>query len=417
MLQVIVTIILYPYLSVLWYYFSYVGVLFIALFLIGYLIHNFFPVKRERFIKKQFDSLQYTQKAAEINRIGVTSRAKFNAKVAFGELMEDLIKFHFRRNVYSQKALELLLNPEASDNSKVTISTKIQGFVQLLKDKLHSLQSQSLSESVLTASVHLLERFVVSYKELCAEIQMRNPKEHFEHRHLDEFNDFSFDNDDEGIKWSVELDKIHQQMQLRLKYSGKLHCGIGNGKEAELMQLRKYTSKIMDLMADAGFPITPSKSLRILIREWVVCKLAWPILNRITHPDIINKYIATKANERIMIQKTVKTFRAKLDFEHESFPPAFLILNYQPKVYSLAEKMRYLDVISRYLRKANSIVDVSAVKHELAYDIKAKYEQIGILYEFMQQNWKKMECMRMKLKYIEDISDQRKQLYARSKKG
>jgi hypothetical protein len=364
---------------------TYLGALFSVLFVFGYLIHTYIPRNTKTFTLSKIKSIPKSFQSKETKRkVQLEPIRETLIGSAFQQILKDFIRSQLSTNIHSPTILRLLATQNSSDNSSI-IDAKVQEFTALFMNLFLSVKCQTISDDIASTSLVLIQKFVDDYKEIRGEYELNDSAnenaDDYEHRHLDDFNDFSVvnvDNEDESIKWSVDLDKMHQQIYFRLKYAGILHSGVGNGKDGELALIRKWTTVIMNMMEKNGMPMTPSKTLGILFREWFVCTIGWPLLNRITTPDFLNSYIISVANDRIKIQKTVKAFRARLDFDYEHFPPAFLIYEYQQHKFTMAEKLRYIEVIARYLKKATSLIDIEAVKYELLFEINSKNILISI---------------------------------------
>lgn len=371
---------------------AYLGALFSVLFIIGYLIHTYIPRNSKIYTLSKIKSIPNSFHLKEIKHINTKTSPHSVEPIretligsAFQKILKDFIRDQLSTNVHSSTILRLLATQNSSDNSTI-IDSNVHQFTSLFMNIFFSLKFQAGLDDIASRGLELIQKFIDDYKEIRYEYQSNNSINEnntvYEHRHLDDFNDFSVDSvdiEDESTKWSVDIDKMHQQIYFRLKYAGILHSSVGNGKDGELALIRKWTTVIMNMMEASGMPMTPSKTLRILFREWFVCTIGWPLLNRITTPDFINSYILSVANDRIKIQNTVKAFRARLDFDYEHFPPAFLIHAYQQHKFTMAEKLRYIEVIARYLKKATSLIDIEAVKYELLFEVSSQNVIISYL--------------------------------------
>ncbi|KAJ3304517.1 Intermediate filament protein [Kappamyces sp. JEL0829] len=198
-------------------------------------------------------------------------------------------------------------------------------------------------------------------------------------RHLDDFNDFSVESEDDSLTWSTEVDKVNEQVLLRLRLAGKLHPAVALSPQAQQQHLRNLFNDMVAFV-EAKFPAhvpTRNRVVQIIVREFAVCQMVEPFLNRIARPEVLNSYILEKANRRIIVQKAVHTFKMALDTHFTTFPPSFLISHYETRRYTIHEKLKYADLVLRYSKKATSIIDIGTVRHEVLREMKRKSDELA----------------------------------------
>jgi hypothetical protein len=196
-------------------------------------------------------------------------------------------------------------------------------------------------------------------------------------QHLDDFNDYHTGSNDDAIKWSMEVDKINEEILLRLRLAGKLHPAI-KSKEAEQEHTRNLFKGFL-LFLSTKYPsyIPQNRIAQILGRELLVCQFALPLIDRMANPEILNTYVLEKATRRIVVQRAVSSFRKHLEVHFSQFPPIFLISNSKPQKFTLYDKQKYVDLVGRYARNATSVIDICAVRHEILREMKRTEDQLS----------------------------------------
>jgi hypothetical protein len=286
----------------------------------------------------------------------------------------DATKFTKQISDYLLSTPKSLGSSTLSVDEEVTIlDTKVSTFLRVAIEQFHSPKGQNLYELLWINGLECLRDHIKLYKATRAEVEIQlnvTSEEQMMARHLDDFNDFSAENENENVKWSQNLDAVHNMMLLRLRANRLLHPAVGQDHEAEQAYLRDVANQCLALFDQSKLPTSQSKIIQILLREWIVCKGVWPLMHHFAQPDTINQYILEKTNRRLVIQKAVKKFCTKLESDHTQFPPVFLISHYVPQKFTTGEKIRYLDVIVKYSKKATSLIDINAVRHEIQKEIK-----------------------------------------------
>ncbi|KAJ1332603.1 hypothetical protein BSLG_008232 [Batrachochytrium salamandrivorans] len=230
-------------------------------------------------------------------------------------------------------------------------------------------------------------------------------------RHLDDFNAFLGDPTDNASVWSSNMDDLNAKICIQMAGMGFLHSVVGKGALQEKTYLRAKFDSLFSIISkkldSSGSTATHSDSRtpsrnesphtgnrfadsvsdhpvqsrpclgtleQILMREISVCQVVWPFLERVSHPHIINKAIIDMAQGRIALLKAVKLFRGHLDSFYTQFPPKFLLRDCEGGMgafhTTLNEKHRIFEAVSKYSRKARSVIDLRAVHHEVIRELK-----------------------------------------------
>lgn len=166
-----------------------------------------------------------------------------------------------------------------------------------------------LHEQIIEGWLNIFMQHIKNYKELRAEIDAHEPlKTTKKPRHIDDFNEYNYVSEDDSTQWSLKLDKINNEIVNRMKAKGSLHEAAGRNKLAEQEYIRKLSNQIislidknMDKKNNIGINDkkcgTESKILKTLIREWIVCKITWPIFHHFWTPDYLNQMILEQVHK------------------------------------------------------------------------------------------------------------------------
>ncbi|KAJ3275847.1 Intermediate filament protein [Terramyces sp. JEL0728] len=347
---VIATIILYPYVGWIWSVLSVSGLILTVFFILGAVF--------------QLQKVTFKQKNLVINyekpkRIA----AKRSAYSQIHETVFGMIKEFV--------PMELL-----KPTQQGLIDEKMDSFLVILVDCLHLLANHPLYESLWVNFLTVLEAHIKQYQKFRDECQ-GSLISNDEPRHLEDFNEYSTETDNESITWSSNLDKIQEQILLKMKATDTLHTSVGRGAEIEQQYLRGVANQVIHFNDSYSktFPSSPSKIVQVALREWVVCKGMWPLINKICQPDTVNCYLLEKANRRLVLQKAVKSFRSLIEADFTIFPPPFLVSGPFPQ--TIFEKHRYGINVQKYLKKAISLIDLNVIKFEVLRELKKRSEELA----------------------------------------
>ncbi|KAJ3056478.1 Intermediate filament protein [Rhizophlyctis rosea] len=264
--------------------------------------------------------------------------------------------------------------------------------------------------------------------------------------HLDDFNEFAQD-DDEGVgtAWddadvaqhdamdekmipSAELlrnnpEELNALILLRMMTLNVLHPALRQGPEGEKTYWRGLVTRVWDILeTESPSPLTlgansgvgqdatmtqnsfqTSKMMKLLIREWIVCRLAWPCMDKICQPDYLNQRIAEKAQKRIMLQKTIRGFRTFLDSHFSNFPPSFVQSNadsaHTPA--SLTERSRFFEPLSKYSRKVRSGIDAKAIRHQIVSELRRRVDEAKDLQYYEELYGEPVEVLKRYVKSLD----------------
>jgi hypothetical protein len=113
-------------------------------------------------------------------------------------------------------------------------------------------------------------------------------------RHLDDFN--NEENEDIALKWSKSVAVVNEQILIRLKLAKKLHPAVDKSPLMEQEHLRTAFKTLISLYYENNRKKAPSilKVFQIVTREWIVCQVVWPIIERLSSPVSLNSYIIEK---------------------------------------------------------------------------------------------------------------------------
>lgn len=268
------------------------------------------------------------------------------------------------------------------------LSLKMTDASEMVVDWINRIKTDQLHEKIIHGWINIIESHIKNYKdcrnELDAKVLRRNAS--VKKRHIDDFNDYAVDSTDDANQWSIGVDKVNSQIVNRMRAEGTLHEVAGRGQEMELSYLRDIANRLI-LVHDTMYAKsnhqkpygTPSKILKVLVREWCICSIVWPIIDRLCRPDVINCALLetvtgtlTKANRRINVQKSIKSFRNTLDTAFKQFPPAFLFAPIYSTFFNLPlqSKLKLIELSSRCSRRMISVIDMTAIRHEITHEIK-----------------------------------------------
>jgi hypothetical protein len=401
---VIATILLYPHIGLIWKLLSVLGFIFFSLLLFGFLVYLLKP-KTSRFPDVKLYPIRLTTNPKNETNFQIKSgllsqsfpslfeskgwsqdfsQSNSRLQMMLHSMIKELVTDQLSVNSFTKQILEHFLSTpktlgESSSDSMDLFDIRLQKILHASIELFHSAKGQNLYETLWINGLECLCEHIKVYRKIRKEVeeeQNLNAQEDTNPRHLDDYNEFSAETDDENMKWSHNLDKLHELIILRLRARNKLHQAIGKDFEQEREYLRSLANQYLQIFNQSKVPTSSSKMIQILVREWIVCKGVWPFLHHISQPNVVNQYILEKMNRKLIVQRAVKFFCQKLEADHTQFPPAFLISNYVPKKFGIHEKLRYLDVIGKYSRKARSIIDINAVRHEIIRELKKEREEI-----------------------------------------
>jgi hypothetical protein len=392
-LVVIVTIIVYPFLPLVWSALSFFGFFGFFLVFAAYLVHTWFPPRYKQFKDTPVFSLPFgLETPAKIRISRAPAREKqtevysvLNA-ILRDWLEKQLMSFKQTANFYGMisKSSENL-NPFGTEESaeESLLDHSVEVFCIKTIRAINSIRNQNLYDSWCVRILEILKNHFIRYKKLREEFaKYRSTPNLFSgsNRHLDDFNDFAYESEDESMRWSSELDSVHEQIVLRMIVGNELHPSAGKGVKIEMDHVRDKLMQFLDLVHIDELPVFQNKIFQILIREWTISKLIWPSISKICGPNHINNIIIENANRRLAVLRVVKAFKADLDSDFKEFPPIFLINNTTKSKYSLEERIRFAENIQRYCRNANSQIDLCAVRNEVIVEIRRKTAEIGNLF-------------------------------------
>ncbi|KAJ3042366.1 Sorting nexin-14 [Rhizophlyctis rosea] len=275
--------------------------------------------------------------------------------------------------------------------------------------------------------------------------------------HLDDFNDFAQDDeedvgetrwedadaahhsslDDNAILSAESLrnnpEELNALILLRMMTLNVLHPALRQGADGEKAYWRSLVDRLwqvceeqsspspvsgMPMHVGAGIeagnrrePFQTSKSMRLLVREWIVCRLAWPSIDKICQSDYLNQRIIEKAQRRITLQKTIRGFRTFLDGHFSNFPPAFGQGNNnggdsaagggdgQP--LNLTERSRYFEPLSKYSRKVRSVVDAKAIRYQIVSELRRRVDEAKDLQYYEELYGEPVEVLKRYVKSLD----------------
>lgn len=179
-------------------------------------------------------------------------------------------------------------------------------FIEIIKEELldpltlqiydlyQSFAGSQLYELIWLNALAVFDQHIQIYKEMRKDYILQKPDESLK-SHLDDFNEYSAESEDDSLKWSLDVDKVNQQILVRLDMSGKLHPAVlkGNNQD-ELSHLRTLFNDMLAFLEKKNIYIPrmmQDKFIKIIVREASVCQFMHPLICRVASPLNINQYI------------------------------------------------------------------------------------------------------------------------------
>ena len=184
--------------------------------------------------------------------------------------------------------------PGANDDDALIKEFLIDPFVKESMNLYKALKNSQLYELVWLNGLTIFEEQIQLYKGMRQDYVLTKPSES---RHLDEFNEFSAESTDESLNWVQNVEKMNQQILVRLEMSGKLHPSVlKNDETSELDHLRGLFTNFMTFLKSKypGYLFSNSKIINVLLREVIVCQCVFPLVKKIASPYNLNTYILEK---------------------------------------------------------------------------------------------------------------------------
>ena len=385
---VLMTIILNPILPYVWRLLAIAGSIIFGIVFCSWLVHVWFPPKFQQFPTKTIASLGDVRQNRLKLHIPIEKERETPIVLNLKQFFKDLVNSQFGLLPKSKVIVDMLKTPglghkydkELSANASILDSTLATLSTQTV-GMLHSIKMQNLFESWSIMVLETIKHHVIRYKKLRAEIQMSGsaPALLQSNIHLDEFNEYTAESEDESLKWSSRLDNLNDQVILRMRLNSELHPAVGQGHEAEIDYLRLKISELIDLVQFQDISLMNTSIFKVFMREWIYARAVWPAVSIASNPNTINNILIEKSNKRLVFLRSVKYFKAQLDLYFSNFPPIFLIANNRRNSFTVSEKQRYIDEIEKYLRKATSEIDILALKCGVLSEIRKKSTEIGSL--------------------------------------
>jgi hypothetical protein len=202
------------------------------------------------------------------------------------------------------------------------------------------------------------------------------------------FKDLILGTEDDATQWSLNVDKINNEIANRMRAQGILHEAAGKDKVVEQTYFREIVNQFIIILEGSKYNFFPqngkcgteSKILKTLIREWTVCKIYWPMFSRFSTPHYLNRLVLEVTNSRLAFQRSAKAFRYSLDTSFTLFSPQFLFQNASvPNFHTLSYglKFKYLDYISRCMKRITSAIDLSTLNFEILHEIKRTQDKLA----------------------------------------
>ena len=386
LLIVIATITLHPILPYLWKLLSIVGSILFGFVFTSWMVHVWFPPKFERFPDRKIQSLGDIRISTPRINDSLDKDKESRLAINLKQFLEEVLSSQLGHLSRAKPIVDMIKLPnlgaksESIDTSGSSIlDAALSIFSTQTANFVHSLKMQKLFESWSIMALEIVKDQIISYKKSRAQIRLASSSNALSSSstHLDDFNEFKIESEDESRKWSSKLDILNEQVKLKMQLGGELHRAVGQGKDVEGEYLRRKIAELMDLINIENIPLLKNPIFKMLLREWVFAKAVWPLLNLACNPHTVNMMIIERSTKRIVVHRAVKFFKSQLDLFFSSFPPVFLIANNRRNSFSVPEKQRYVDEIFKYLRKATSELDITALKTGVLSEIRKKSSEIN----------------------------------------
>ncbi|KAJ3396441.1 hypothetical protein HDU92_003063 [Lobulomyces angularis] len=246
-----------------------------------------------------------------------------------------------------------------------------------------------------------IHRHVVIYKKIRRELL------HFESRkkdsnmelptqHLDEFNDdsswdFGCGNSLLGDSEFSPSDDLNLLIAQRMKAQSLLHpASACDDEESEKSYLRTTISNIMSRFKALSLSSSPSsnqaslftssKLLELLFREYLVCKVSYPLLHYVSSPgilvidlllclDFINKRLLIESHKIAAIQSAIKKFKNEFDLNFTTFNPRLLQKSSDTSYLDVSDKSKLFELLAKYSKRVQSVLDAKTVSFQINNEI------------------------------------------------
>ncbi|KAJ3322854.1 Intermediate filament protein [Boothiomyces sp. JEL0866] len=197
---VIITIVLYPYVGLIWSLLSVSGLILTIFFILGAV----FKPQKVTFKRKNL-VINYDKRKTSVSK-----------RTTYSQVHETILGM-----IKEFAPLELL-----KPNQQAVVDEKLDKFLVVFVDCVHLLANHPLYES------------------LCVNF-------------LSDFNEYSTETDNESIIWSANLDKVQEQIILKMRASDSLHHSVGRGAEAEQQLVLQKAVKNFRSLIEADFSLFP----------------------------------------------------------------------------------------------------------------------------------------------------------------
>ncbi|KAI8907340.1 hypothetical protein EDD86DRAFT_209350 [Gorgonomyces haynaldii] len=231
------------------------------------------------------------------------------------------------------------------------------------------IRSEQLHESFLQTTFTILKQHMQLYKKYRKDLESQDLTKRRQTGHLDEFNEFQTDQSDESSQWFFHLDKINEEIVNRMTLNGILHPAA-RSEQAQVNYLRQFVIHVLEPLD------IRSKIIKTLTRECILNIIALPLISNLSDPDYLNFKLLQEANHRIVMQRSIKGFRALLDQAFHQFPPFFLLRGKSGNL-SFVQRMNLIEVTIKHSRRMNSVVDLTALLHETNQELKKVRERLS----------------------------------------
>ncbi|KAJ3409643.1 Intermediate filament protein [Chytridiales sp. JEL 0842] len=159
---------------------------------------------------------------------------------------------------------------------------------------------------------------------------------------------------------------MDEAIRSKLKASGLLHPSLESGESSEKSFLRKWIKTLVQLIETFGEnKKAESKIVRLFVQGWLANQLMYPVLNSFCNPTIINGFVSWHAQKAIRIQRAAKMYRTFLDNQFTTLSVSGFSKGPQFSAAPLAEKIKLLGNIVKYIKKTRSMIDVRALQFQV----------------------------------------------------